>query len=271
MRPSLLRSSLVVLCLASVSLLSARQDTLDPESVIRQLVRAMYANDVKAYNQLTTEHAKRGLLTDGGSANRDALRRLDEDPGGLQLRELRPVLFMGRPVEEASQPKAGATALFLVAHGGGPMVVPLVRLAGGWKVDIRWWVVMFQMARGDHEPTGPDRSIRSMLAAMLRLDRSAAVRYLTDSRNLELLFAGAPRFREPSGVLDAAVEEMPLVEIGAGEFYPMPTGRIVEGGSTEDRKVLVGLFGPIEMPFVARRIDGNWRIEAEPYFGLMMR
>ena len=104
---------------------------------------------------------------------------------------------------------------------------------------------------------------------MLRLDRARAARFLTDARNLELLFAGAPRYREPSGVLDAAVEEMPLVEIGAGEFFPMPTGRTVEGGSTAARRVVAGMFGPTEMAFVVRKLGAEWRVEAEPYFVLM--
>jgi hypothetical protein len=47
---------------------------------------------------------------------------------------------------------------------------------------------------------------------------------------LDLLWTDAPRYREPSGVLEASVIEMPLVEIGAGEFVEMPSGRVVEGG-----------------------------------------
>jgi len=265
------RSLVVLLCSASVSLAFASQKADTPELVIRQLVHAMYANDVMAYNNLTTEHPKRGRLTEGGSVNREGLRRLQEDPGGVQVRELRPVLYRGKPVEGTTQPPVGSTGLFMAAHGGSPMVVPLVRRADGWKADVRWWVAMLEMVTGDRAAPGPDVAIRSMLAAMLRLDRSAAAPYLTDPRNLELLFSGAPRYREPSGVLDAAVEEMPLVEIGAGEFYPMPTGRIVEGGSTEERRVFVGLFGPTEMPFVVKRVGADWRIEGEPYFSLMMR
>ena len=86
-----------------------------------------------------------------------------------------------------------------------------------------------------------------------------------------MLFAGAPSVREPSGVLEATAMEMPLVEVAAGEFYRMPSGRIVEGSTAADRKVIVGLFGPVEMPFVLRRMGGAWRVEAEPYFALINR
>jgi hypothetical protein len=88
---------------------------------------------------------------------------------------------------------------------------------------------------------------------------------------MELLFGGAPRQREPSGVLDAAVAEMPLVEIEPGEFARTPSGKIVEGVRAGDRKVIVGLFGPVEIPFVVRRVAAGWRVDAEPYFALMLQ
>jgi hypothetical protein len=64
---------------------------------------------------------------------------------------------------------------------------------------------------------------------------------------------------------------MPLVEVGAGEFHRMPSGRVVEGSTAVDRKLIVGQFGPVEMPFELRRIGGAWRVEAEPYFALINR
>lgn len=48
-------------------------------------------------------------------------------------------------------------------------------------------------------------------------------------------------------------------------------GTVVEGLRAADRKVLVGLFGPIEIPFVVRRIDSAWRVEADPFFMLMLQ
>jgi hypothetical protein len=104
-------------------------------------------------------------------------------------------------------------------------------------------------------PDRPEDVIRTMVVAIYS----------------DALFAGAPSSREPSGVLDAAAAEMPLVEVRAGEFFRMPSGRVVEGGSTEARKVLIGLFGPVELPFVVCRAGADWRIEAEPSFALMMQ
>jgi hypothetical protein len=131
---------------------------------------------------------------------------------------------------------------------------------------------MTELASG-REPAqdSPEFAIRSLLEAMLRLDRAAAARFAAPGADMELLFDGAPRQREPSGVLDAAVFEMPLVEIEPGEFARTPTDKVVEGTQAADRKVLVGQFGPVEIPFVVRRVGTAWRVEAEPYFVLMNR
>ena len=257
-----------VLLLAQVSTSAQAPNSGDPESVIRQLVQAIYSRDVDAYNRITIEHPLRARLTTGGSQNSEGLRRLREDPGSLQIREQRPVLFKGKPVETGPAP-VGSTALYIVAHQGSPMVVSMTRRADGWKVDLRWWLAAQQMTMSSVAPAQEHNTIRELLVAMLELDKSKAAKHLADAQGIDLLFAGAPRSREPSGVLEAAVMEMPLVEVGAGEFYMMPTGKVVEGGSTETRKVIVGLFGPIEIPFVVIRTAGGWRVQAEPYFMLM--
>jgi hypothetical protein len=63
--------------------------------------------------------------------------------------------------------------------------------------------------------------------------------------------------------------EMPIVELAPGEFTPLPIGGVVEFVQTPDRKVLVGWFGPIEIPFVVKRAGNEWKVEPLPYFALM--
>ena len=148
----------------------------------------------------------------------------------------------------------------------------LVREAGGWKVDLRWWLALLDMADAPAPVAGsPEHTIRRLLLAMIGLDREEALRFAVADADVSLLFADAPSVREPSGVLEASAMEMPLVEVKAGEFYRMPSGRVVEGTLAPDRKVIVGQFGPVEIPFVLRRVGSAWRVEAEPYFALINR
>jgi hypothetical protein len=234
-------AALLVVC--SALPIAAQRGKDEPDAVLRSLVQAIYANDVASYEKLTMPHPLRSRLTSGGRVNEDGLRELKEDPGGLQIKQQRPLEFQGKQAALGAngQYPVGTTGHYVVAHHRGPMVVGLVRQPDGWKVDLRWWIAMTDlMSRKEPARGAPEFAIKSMLMSMLRLDRTSAGRYLTDAKRLDLLFDGAPRQREPSGVLEASVAEMPLVEIASGEFSPMPTGRIVEGGQAADRKVLVG-------------------------------
>jgi hypothetical protein len=238
------------------------------------MVMAMYANDVAAYNRVTIPHPLRERLTTGGRVNQSKLDQLKEDPGSLQIKQRRPPLFRGEEgkADANGDYPIGTTALYRISHGGSPMIVPLVRREDGWKVDLRWWIAMMDLATGrEPAPDSPERAIKSLLAAMIQLDRAAAARFAVPGADMSVLFDGAPRQREPSGVLDAAVFEMPLVEIEPGEFGLRANGTVVEGLRAPDRKVLVGLFGPIEIPFVVRRVESAWRVEADPFFMLMLQ
>jgi hypothetical protein len=262
---------LLVAC-AALPVQAQRGGRDDPGPVIRGLVQAMYGNDVAAYNKLTIPHPLRSRLTSGGRVNENGLRELKEDPGGLQIKQQRPFEFQGKEAKLAGngQYPVGTTAHYVVAHHGGPMVMGLVRQADGWKVDLRWWIAMTDLMSGKEPAKGsPEFAIKSLLMSMLQLDRREAVRYITDTKAMDLLFDGAPRQREPSGVMEASVAEMPIVELAPGEFTPLPIGGVVEGVQAPDKKVLVGWFGPIELPFVAHRAGSEWKIDAMPYFALM--
>jgi hypothetical protein len=148
------------------------------------------------------------------------------------------------------------------------MVVTLVRKDAGWKVDLRWWLAMLELQTAAPKAGTPEFAARALTSSLIAMDRKAAAKYITPGGSMDMLFLGAER--EPSGHLDALAMEMPIVELRPGEFYPM-TDRIVEGSSQPDVKVLLGLFGVIEVPFVVRKIGSDWRVEPQPYFAFFMR
>jgi hypothetical protein len=244
-----------------------------PEAAILDFFTAIYANDVAAYERVTLPHPERSRLTRSGQRNDERLQRLREDPGSLQMSLERSFQLRGQEIVPGpgGEVPVGTTVRYTTAHQGSPMIVSLVREIDGWKVDLRWWIAMTKLT-GDEPPrTSPDYAIKNLLLAMLALNKNAAQRFIVSGGSMETLWTAAPRYREPSGVLEASVIEMPLVEYGAGEFVRLPSGRVVEGGAAADRKLLVGLYGPIEMGFVARRQSGDWRVEVEPYFLLLNR
>jgi hypothetical protein len=244
-----------------------------PEAVIRSFVLAMYTNDVTTYERLTVPDPRRERLERGGSVNAEAKQELEQNPEAVQLRMMRPYQLKGRDVRpDANGDYPVGTTVRFSASYRYPMVVSLVRTPDGWRVDLRWWLAMIEMASGPPpNPDSADYAVRALVASLVELDRQGAAEYVTPGANLEVLFAGAPREREPSDQLEALVGEMPLVEIGPGEFCEMPSGRVVEGVHRDDMKVLVGLYGPVEMPFVVERLGAAWKVQPEPYFTLMSR
>ncbi len=243
-----------------------------PDKVIVALLRAMYAADGKSFAALTVPDPGIGVLTRGGSVNHDGLRELDEDPRGVQIITKRAPEYRGTPARADASGKypVGTTALYVVAHHRSPLVMVLQMTASGWKVDPRWWIGMVGLASSDAPKQGtPAYAARRLLSAMIAGDKAEAARIAVPGASMALLFDGAPSQREPSGVLDAAADEMPIVELKPGEFRRLPTGQVVEGSSRPDVKLLVGMLGPVEIPFIVRQIGGSWRVEPQPYFMLI--
>ena len=237
-----------------------------PEAAILALVRAMYSNDVEGYNRVTMPDPRRARLTTGGRVNTAALQRLQQDPTSLQVKSRRPFLYRGREAaaDASGNYPVGTTALYSVAHSGNSMVAPLVRQADGWKVDVRWWLAMTDLMQNGPEPRGtPAYAARALTASLAAMDRESAAKFATPGASLDLLFRGAQR--EPSGVFDALSMEMPLVELQPGEFFPIDE-RVVEGSTSSDQKLLLGLFGVVEIPYVLRRTNGEWRVEPQAFY-----
>lgn len=253
--------------------LAAQHKEGSPEAAIVAMFRAMYANDVMAFENITLPHPQRSRLTAGGRRNEERLRALTDDPKSLQIRLERPFQLQGKEVTAGAGGgyPVGTTVKYAAAHQGGPMLVSLVRQDDGWKIDLRWWIAQ-SLLTGDEPPrTTPDYAIKNLLLAMLAMNKDAVGKFIVPGSRTDALWIAAPRFREPSGVLEGSVVEMPLVTIGPGEFVQMPSGRVVEGVDSPDRKVLIGLFGPVEVGFVVRKAGEEWRVEVEPYFLLMNR
>jgi hypothetical protein len=251
---------------------TAQKPVDSAEPVIRSFVRAMYSNDVVAFKRLTLPNPRIGALTTGGRVNQDALRELNEDPGGLQLKMKRPFEYRGvaaKP-DAAGKYPIGTTAVYVVAHHRSPIVMVVQKQSDGWKVDPRWWIGMVDLA-AEHGPAPGTAaySARALLSALISMDRKEVLRYTRSPADIEILFDGAPSQREPSGVLDALAMEMPIVELSGGEFRVLPMGQVVEGTSAPDVKVLLGMFGSVEIPFVVRRIGKDWKVDPQPYFALI--
>jgi hypothetical protein len=262
----------VLLCMPAAIAASRAADA--PERAVREFITALAMHDTQAFARAIRPDPRASRFINPQALTQeqraDAVRRLET----LQVRATDDVLLRGKPVKPDAQGDypVGTVAHYVASGNGGPALVTLVRETAGWKVDLRWWLAMVDLENAPEPIAGsPEHSIRSLLLALIGLDREEAMRYAVPGADVNLLFGGAPSTREPSGVLEASAMEMPLVEVGAGEFYRLPSGRVIEGAAAADRRVFVGQYGPVEIPFVLRRTGGAWRVEPEPYFLLINR
>jgi hypothetical protein len=250
----------------------AQKSSDSPEPAIRRFVRAMYSNDAAAFKRLTLPNPRIALLTTGGKVNQDGLRELDEDPGGLQIIMKRRFEHRGvaAKLDATGKYPVGTTAVYVVAHHRSPIVMVVRKQNDGWKVDPRWWIGMVDLSSDRApRPGTAGYAARALLASLISMNRNEVRRYAVPDANLDILFDGAPSQREPSGQIDALAMEMPIVELSPGEFRVLPMGNVAEGSAKPDVKVLVGLLGSVEIPFVVRLIGKEWRVEPQPYFALI--
>ena len=275
--PMKLLITLVVVALALVGMAHAAPpvDQNNPESVIREFLRALYTRDKASFDKVIVPHPDAGRLLGQGRVSPSERKRIEGEVARLKLELSQEFRYRGENVRRAAPREypVGTIARYETQFQGMLMIVTVVKRSEGWKVDLRWWLAMLELARTEEfEQGSPEYAIKALLLSMLANNREDAQRFVVPGADLDFLFRNAPRQPEPSGHLSALALEMPLVEVGPGEYYRLLTGEIMEGSSTpEETKLLVGLFGPFELPFIVRKVEDEWRVVPQPFFMVMNR
>ncbi|HET9468828.1 MAG TPA: hypothetical protein VFO48_10470, partial [Vicinamibacterales bacterium] len=63
--------------------------------------------------------------------------------------------------------------------------------------------------------------------------------------------------------------EMPIVRARAGERVVLPSGEVVVGDAQGDSLVMIGLMGPVEVPFLLTRAGDVWKVVPQKYFEML--
>jgi hypothetical protein len=180
----------------------------------------------------------------------EELKKIAAEASTLRLDRVGEFRSDGRPVTaDVNGPcPDGTTVRYVTDWHGTPMVVTLVKRGGHWLVDLRWWLAMAELAESPEPRRGTrEFAIKALLTTVLTGNRDEAKQFISPGGDVALLFRGAPAEPEPSDHLVSLALEMPLVEVGPGEFYSLPSGKVVEGTRTRPTRVFVGQFGPIEL------------------------
>ena len=247
----------------------------DPTAAAREFMRAIYSNDAEGFAASTVPHPQSAKLLGQRRLTAEQLADVVRKTSALKLEQIQPFTLRGEPATrraDGSFPE-GTLTRYMTAYGGTPLIISMVRTATSWKVDLRWWLAMLDLAQSPRPARdSPEFAIKALLATIAMGRRDDAKQFVIPDSDIELAFRGTPREPEPSDQLVELALEMPLVEAAPEESYRLPSGVIVDGArSGPERKVLVGLYGPHELVFVVRRLGEEWRVQAESYYPLMNR
>jgi hypothetical protein len=242
-----------------------------PEPVIRAFYRAVLSGDVAAYHTVIVVDALADKFLPREAPPPEKSREIAMASMDFSIRQTQPFRAHGTEVrvDATGHYPVGTTTRYLANFPRSLTVVTVVRHADGWKVDLRWWEALATTTEDGPPADSAEYAVKTLTAALVTLQRAEAKKVIVPGGALEVLFAGAPSAPEPSDQMISLVGEMPVVEIGPGEFVSMPSGTIVEGVSDPEKKVLVGLYGPHELPFVVQKIGAEWRVGVEPYFSVI--
>lgn len=261
--------SLMLAALGQAAAGSAGSDS--PENAIRGFYRAILGGDASAYHAIIVADPRADRFLPREKPSPDKVHEIDMASRDFRLRQLQPFRLkgLGVPPDPKIGYPIGTTTRFLGNFPQSLTVVSVVRTADGWKVDMRWWEAIADLTEEGPVKGTPEYTVKALTASLVSLRRDMAKQLITPPTEVETVFAGAPDSPEPSDQLMSLVGEMPVVEARPGEFFPLPSGRVVEGVESPDQKLLVGLFGPREITFLLQRVNGEWRVTAEPYFDVL--
>jgi hypothetical protein len=242
-----------------------------PEAVVRAFMFALYANDSVAFEKRIVPEPGSGVLIGRQKFTGAQLKALQEEVDAVPLDRVSPFTREGRPVVRQGQGSYpdGSKTMYATEFRGVNLAIPVVRLGGEWKVDVRFWLQMRRQAESTSEESDPDVRAKEFLYYILSKDpdklNEISARVIDGKQYTK---ANDLRPGDLDQILSLCVE-MPVVRARTGEGFLMPSGEIVRAGTQSDTLVLVGLMATVEVPFVVTRVGTQWKVVPQKYFEML--
>ena len=269
LRCALIASTALLLCAPAARAQTAADG---PEQVVRDFMYALYANDTAGLEKQILPEAGSTALIGSQQLTPEQLDKLRKDVDRLTLRQVSPPTVDGTPVANASVPlPVGTKIIYSAAYRGVPLAIPVQRTESGWKVDVRYWLVMRKQRDVRPQLSDPEMVAKGFLFHVLAkkpedLQQFASERIKGDD------FTAANNL--PPGDLDQVLSlclEMPIVRARTGERVQLPSGEVAVGAERPDSMLLIGLMGFTEIPFVLKRVEGAWKVVPQRYFEILRK
>jgi len=232
---------------------------------IRECMTAMYSGDIAGYNKVILPCAASDLLVAVVTLTPAELTALSEDVSVMDLMQTDPYRFQGRKVKPGRRGvcPVGTKATFMTQFRGVNLVVPVVYASDAWKVDVRYWIAMFQECK----ESDPEVAVRKFLYFLIGRKVSELVDVTPSGSDLTEFLKGDSPFEDQYYALAI---EMPVVEAIEGESMALPRGKILKAhGSSPKHKWFVGMYGPHQLVFELRKEGGSWKTIPQDYLSVI--
>lgn len=242
----------------------------EAEQAARDFLYALYANDAADVQRRVLPGEDSSALIGRQTLTPVQLETLKTDISRLSLHAGAPPSFDGKllPASTASFP-VGTKVMYSTSYRGVGMVLPLQHTENGWKVDMRFWLAMLKQRNVRPEKTDPEIVAKGFLCYLLAKQPEALNQFAAQPIKADEYTAAN---NLPPGDLDHILSlcvEMPIVRARAGERVVLPSGEVAVGDAQADSLVMIGLMGPVEVPFLLKRVGDAWKVVPQKYFEML--
>lgn len=239
----------------------------EAEQAARDFLYALYANDAADVQRRVLPGDDSSALIGRETLTPAQLETLKTEISRLPLHASAPSAFDAKhlPTSSASFP-IGSKVMYLTSYRGVGMVLPLQHTESGWKVDMRFWLAMLKQRNVRPEKTDPEIVAKGFLCYLLAKQPEALHQFAAEPIKADEYTAAN---NLPPGDLDHILSlcvEMPIVRARAGERVVLPSGEVAVGEAQADSLVMIGLMGPVEVPFLLKRVGNAWKVVPQKYF-----
>ena len=242
----------------------------ETEQAARDFLYHLYANDAAAVERSILPGDDSAALIGPQTFTQAELDKLKTYISRLPLHVGAPPSLDGKALPSSGAPfPIGTKIVYLTQFRGVAFAVPLQRTENGWKVDLRFWLAMRKQRDVRPQKTDPEIAAKSFLCNLLAKEPDALNQFTSQRINGEE-YTAANNLRP--GDLDQILSlcvEMPIVRARAGERVALPSGEVIAADVESDSLVLIGLMGPVEVPFLLRRVDDVWKVVPQKYFEML--
>jgi hypothetical protein len=244
----------------------------DPERSLRDFMYALYANDTIDYQKHIVPHPGSTDLIGSQTFTAEQLTKLRSQIADLVLEQTSPFTLNGQPLGASTPPfPLGTKTMYFTEFRGMMLAIPMLYTEEGWKTDVRFWLAMMKQQETEPKMSDPEMVAKRFLFHILAKEPEA-LNELASSQIQAEQYTSENHL--PRGDLDQILSlciEMPIVKAREGEGVLLPSGDFVSETGDPDSLVLIGLMGPVEVPFLLKRVNSEWKVVPQMYFEMLRK